>query len=159
MTEQSRASSWSRRTRLVVCLCFGVVAGTGVFTFSYAEGGSYLSDDPAACANCHVMSEHFGDWQRGSHHAVAVCNDCHAPDSLVPKYAVKAINGWNHSVAFTTGRFDDPFQITAMNVRVAEQSCRRCHGELVAAIDSSMSSGTDEAERLSCIRCHEGVGH
>src|SRR5690606_5488477 len=116
MTEESRASTWRRRTRLAVCLCLGVVAGTGLFTFSYAEGGSYLSDDPAACANCHVMNDHFYDWQRGPHHAVAVCNDCHAPDTLIPKYAVKAINGWNHSVAFTTGRFDDPFQITAMNV-------------------------------------------
>lgn len=123
-----------------------------MFTFTYAEGTSYLSDDPAACANCHVMNEHFARWQRGPHHAVAVCNDCHAPESLIPKYAVKGINGWNHSVAFTTGHFDDPFRITPLNVRVAERSCRRCHGELVATIDH------DPAE-LRCIRCHANVGH
>lgn len=153
--EQSSGPSWPRRIRLAVCLALGVVAGVGVFTFSYAEGASYLSDDPAACANCHVMTEHFDDWQRGPHHAVAVCNDCHAPKSLIPKYAVKGINGWNHSVAFTTGRFDDPFQITAMNVRVAEQSCRRCHADMVAAIDSH----ADDPEQVSCLRCHEDVGH
>ncbi len=31
----------------------------GVFTFTYAEGFSCLSDDPRACANCHVMREVF----------------------------------------------------------------------------------------------------
>lgn len=142
----------SVRARLAVCVSLGLVAGTGLFTFSYAEGVSYLSDAPAACANCHVMNDHYQDWQRGSHHAVAVCNDCHAPESLIPKYAVKAINGWNHSVAFTTGRFEDPFQITAMNLRVTEQSCRRCHADLVHAIDPG-------AAELSCLRCHAGVGH
>jgi cytochrome c nitrite reductase small subunit len=141
-----------RRIRLAICLSLGVIAGTGLFTFTYAEGVSYLSDDPEACANCHVMVDHHEAWQRGSHHAVAVCNDCHAPESLIPKYAVKAINGWNHSVAFTTGEFADPFQITPMNVRVAEQSCRRCHASLVHAIDPG-------AGELSCLRCHAGVGH
>ena len=30
-------------------------------------GASYLTDDPAACANCHVMQEHFDAWPRSSH--------------------------------------------------------------------------------------------
>jgi cytochrome c nitrite reductase small subunit len=29
---------------------FGVVAGIGGYTFVYAKGGSYLTNDPAACA-------------------------------------------------------------------------------------------------------------
>lgn len=123
-----------------------------VFTFAYAEGGSYLSNDPAACANCHVMNDHLKDWERGTHHAVAVCNDCHAPKSFFGKYLVKGINGWNHSVAFTTGRFHDPFQITDMNVRVAEQNCRRCHERIVHAFDPGVG-------KMSCTRCHEGAGH
>ena len=32
----------------------GILAGIGVVTFVYAEGTSYLSTDPAACANCHT---------------------------------------------------------------------------------------------------------
>jgi len=33
----------------------GVLLGIGLVTFVYAEGASYLSTDPAACANCHIM--------------------------------------------------------------------------------------------------------
>jgi nitrate/TMAO reductase-like tetraheme cytochrome c subunit len=36
---------------------FGAAAGLGAFTFVYAKGNSYLTNDPAACANCHVMTE------------------------------------------------------------------------------------------------------
>jgi hypothetical protein len=35
----------------------GGVFGLGGYTFVYAEGGSYFSDDPRACVNCHVMRE------------------------------------------------------------------------------------------------------
>jgi len=37
----------------------GAVAGIGIFTFGYAKGASYLTNDPEACANCHVMEEQF----------------------------------------------------------------------------------------------------
>ncbi len=36
---------------------FGGVAGLGGFTFTYAQGFSYLSNDPQACVNCHIMRE------------------------------------------------------------------------------------------------------
>ena len=50
-----------RRSSLVVlfaCL-LGVPAGIGAFTFVYAKGFSYLSSDPRACVNCHVMNEQY----------------------------------------------------------------------------------------------------
>ena len=34
-----------------IALAIGAVAGLGGFTFVYAKGGSYLGNDPAACAN------------------------------------------------------------------------------------------------------------
>ena len=40
---------------VVSCLC-GMAAGLGTFTFVYAQGSSDLPNDPAACANCHVMN-------------------------------------------------------------------------------------------------------
>ena len=43
-------------------LMIGIAVGIGVYTFAYAKGWSYLTDDPAACANCHVMSEQFDGW-------------------------------------------------------------------------------------------------
>ena len=33
----------------------GLAAGVGAYTFGYARAASYLTDDPKACANCHVM--------------------------------------------------------------------------------------------------------
>lgn len=133
----------------------GIATAVGAYTFVYARGYSYLTNDPEACANCHVMENHFRAWTRSSHHAVAVCNDCHTPPALVPKYVTKAINGFNHSVAFTTGRFPEPLRITARNADVTEQACRKCHEDIVLAIESPHPS----RERLSCIRCHSTVGH
>lgn len=140
----------------VTAALVGVAAGAGIFTFFYAKGGSYLTNDPAACANCHVMEEQFAGWTAGSHRGVAVCNDCHTPPGFVAKYAVKALNGWNHSRAFTTGEFHEPIQITGLNRRVTQAACRGCHGEIVAAIDARPSAHSGP---LDCIECHRDVGH
>jgi cytochrome c nitrite reductase small subunit len=131
----------------------GLVAGLAGYTFVYARGYSYLLDDPAACANCHVMREQYDGWAKSSHHAVATCNDCHTPHGLVGKYATKAINGWNHSVAFTTGNFHEPIRANARNRRIAEEACAKCHQ---AVIDSMHVTS---AEPAACVRCHRAVGH
>jgi cytochrome c nitrite reductase small subunit len=140
---------------LVLAVALGVAAGLGAFTFVYAKGFSYLTDDPGACANCHVMQSHFDRWLKSSHRAVAVCNDCHTPAGFLAKYLTKALNGYHHSYAFTTGRFPDPIRITERNRKVAEGACRKCHAEMVEAIFGT--SGAEQAP--SCIRCHPGVGH
>lgn len=142
--------------RIAIGALVGVALGVGAYTFVYARGASYLTDDPAACANCHVMSEQLAGWVKGSHRAVAVCNDCHTPPGLVAKYAVKARNGFWHSFAFTTGRFPDPIQITPANRAAAERACRKCHAAVVEAIDAR---GAGEGRPLACIRCHRSVGH
>ena len=143
------------RTTITLALgvAAGLAAGLGGYTFVYARGASYLTNDPAACANCHVMQEHHDAWVRSSHRAVAVCNDCHTPHNVVGKYAVKASNGFWHSFAFTTGRFPDPLRIKPGNLRVAEAACRRCHGDIVEAIDAGSSRPSQ------CVSCHRGVGH
>jgi cytochrome c nitrite reductase small subunit len=135
---------------IAVTVLLGAAAGLGIFTFVYAKGASYLGSDPAACANCHIMREHFDAWRKSSHHAVAGCNDCHAPPSGPRKYWVKAVNGFNHSYAFTTGDFVEPLRITRRNREVTEEQCRHCHGDVVHAM------GTAE---IACIRCHDAVGH
>lgn len=138
----------------------GIALGVGLFTFGYAKGASYMTNDPAACANCHVMEEQYAAWSRGSHRSVAVCNDCHTPPGLVPKYATKAINGWNHSLAFTTGRFPEPIRITPRNRDVTERACRKCHEAVVTAIDAHAARQDARAsERLACLACHRDVGH
>ena len=142
---------------LVLAIAAGVAVGTGLFTFGYAKGAAYLTNDPSACANCHVMDEQYSAWSRGSHRAVAVCNDCHAPHDFFGKYLTKGINGWNHSLAFTTGRFPEPIRITPRNRRITENACRSCHGEIVQAIDAH--AGADPADRLACLTCHRDAGH
>jgi cytochrome c nitrite reductase small subunit len=139
----------------IVAIMLGILIAIGGYTFVYARGYSYVTNDPAACANCHVMEDHYRAWMRSSHRSVAVCNDCHTPPGLVPKYATKAINGFNHSLAFTTGRFPEPLRLTSRNVDVTEKACRKCHENIVDAIEGPHP----ERNRLSCIRCHSAVGH
>jgi len=132
----------------------GLAAGIGGYTFLYAQGGSYVTDDPAACANCHVMQGQFDAWRRGPHHHVAVCNDCHVPSGPVARYLVKALNGWHHSSSFTTGNYPDAIRIREESRAIVEGQCRTCHADLVAAMEGG---GRDNP--ISCIRCHESVGH
>ncbi len=146
------------RRALWIAAILGLAVGIGLFTFGYAKGASYLTNDPAACANCHVMEEQYAGWSRGSHRAVAVCNDCHTPPGLLNKYGTKALNGWNHSLAFTTGWFPEPIRITARNLDVTERACRKCHESIVQAIDPHGGPDTGPG-RLACLTCHRDVGH
>ena len=145
------------RIVLVAWIVAGLALGIGSYTFVYAKGYSYLTNDPAACANCHIMRDHFAAWTRASHRAVATCNDCHTPPGLVPKYVTKAQNGFWHSFYFTTGRYPDPLQITPRNHRITEMACRTCHVDLTASIDPAHSSS--DAAGVTCTRCHNDVGH
>lgn len=129
----------------------GVAAGLGGYTFVHAKGTSYLGNDPATCANCHVMQGHLDGWRKSSHHAVATCNDCHTPANPVLKAVVKAANGFHHSYAFTAG--DVPANLRARDATraVVEGQCRHCHADVVTA----MVGGGE----VSCVRCHDSVGH
>jgi len=140
---------------LVLAGLFGGIVGLGGFTVNYAQGLSYLTDDPKACANCHIMREYYDGWNRGSHKHVAACNDCHAPhDNLLHKYAIKGINGFRHSFAFTTGNFSEPIRITPLNRDVTQHACLTCHADMTVAI-----SHRDDPNPTDCLRCHAGVGH
>jgi cytochrome c nitrite reductase small subunit len=146
-----RAGSW---VMLGAAAVVGLAAGLGGFTFLYARGGSYLTDDPAACANCHVMKDQFDGWAKSTHRSVAVCNSCHTPPNVFRKYLVKGLNGWHHSRAFTLGDFHEPIAIKAANLAVTEEACRHCHHDVVQAIDTHPGGGA-----LSCVSCHRDVGH
>ena len=148
-----------RRLVTSLALLLGLTIGLGAFTFVYARGYSYLSNDASVCANCHVMQEHLDAWNKSTHRSVATCNDCHTPHNLVGKYTVKARNGFWHSFYFTTGRFPDPLRITEPNRKVTEGACRYCHAEITEAIDHApvKTGGSDESMR--CVRCHRYVGH
>ncbi len=148
----------SRKTLIALVVLgslLGIACGVGVYTFIYAKGGSYLTNDPSACANCHIMEEHFSAWIKSTHHAFASCNDCHTPENFFGKYATKANNGFWHSFAFTTGDYPDPIFIKGYNRRIAENSCRKCHNHIIDGIEAH----TQTEEPFSCVRCHGSVGH
>jgi len=61
-----------------------------LFALGTVGAGTYLGDDVAAGANCHIMRNIFKDWAKSSYSALASSNDRHAPSSVAPKYASKA---------------------------------------------------------------------
>lgn len=144
----------------LTAILLGIAIGLGGFTFVYAKGYSYLGTNPAACANCHIMDDHYAAWLKSSHHAVAGCNDCHTPHETIPKYVVKAKNGFWHSFYFTTGNFPDPIRITEPNRDVVQEACRYCHARITENIDHRLpSDDTPGTEPLDCTHCHRHVGH
>lgn len=147
--------SFSARQLTALFLMLGGIVGLGAYTFVYANGTSYLSDSPEACANCHVMHTQYESWQKSGHKHVANCNDCHMPNnSFITKYVAKSYNGVMHSTAFTSGNYPDTLKITNFNRDVALLNCVRCHEGVV----SSMAKvGT--ADQADCLSCHRGVGH
>lgn len=139
---------------VLVAVIVGITAGLGLYTFVYARGYSYLTNNPQACANCHVMQEYYDAWIKSPHRSVAACNDCHTPHNFVGKYATKVENGFFHSLAFTSGWYPDNIFIRPRDARVAEGTCRSCHEEITTSIAGPHNSNT-----ISCIRCHFDVGH
>jgi cytochrome c nitrite reductase small subunit len=137
--------------RIVIAVMLGVFAGTGIFTFWYAKGFSYLSNDPKACANCHIMNDNYKTWQVGSHRSVT-CNDCHVPHSFVRKYISKGLNGYHHSFAFTFGP-PEVICIKKGNSDILNENCITCHEKMV----SHLQVVGDPSRR--CTDCHKWVGH
>jgi cytochrome c nitrite reductase small subunit len=166
----NRRFALGTRAAFIAVITIGIALGLGAYTFVYARGYSYLSNNASACANCHIMREHYDAWNKSSHKAVATCNSCHTPHNIVGKYATKARNGFWHSFYFTAGGYPDPLRITGRDREITEQACRHCHEDIVAAIDPDprargtsaahvATASAHAAEPTDCIRCHEYVGH
>lgn len=145
-------------SNLGLAVCVALIAvpfGSGMYTFFYADGFSYLSKNPAACANCHVMRDTFDDWSKGSHARVAVCVDCHLPRDFVGKWYTKAENGFAHSLMMTLGRFDN-IRARPVSKRIALDNCLHCHDSLVNHFNQS---GLADDAALDCTSCHRSAGH
>jgi cytochrome c nitrite reductase small subunit len=147
-----------RRSRIVIAsaIAAGIVLGLGGFTFHYAEGLSYFSTDPKACANCHIMRRQYDGWQKASHHGAATCVDCHLPHTFFAKYFAKASNGWHHSKGFTLQDFEEPIRIKSRNSAILQANCLRCHEPMVHDLVSGARTDRDAVE---CVHCHASVGH
>lgn len=138
-----------KNLQLSFFVLLGIFIGASAFTFYYGKGYSYLSDDPGACMNCHVMDEFYRSWELSSHRDVG-CNECHLPHGFVRQYAAKANNGLLHATAFT---FSDPQVIRLRDggdERIS-RNCIRCHAATVAFVNRGGGQ--------LCTDCHKGVGH
>ena len=142
---------------ITLAALIGVVVGVAAFTFHYSGFFNYFYDDPETCAQCHAMSEQYEGWQKGPHRDVATCNSCHTVhDNVVAKYVNKADNGFFHALWFTTDTYPENIEIRDHNRNIVEASCLHCHGSMVDDVNHACSA---RGETLSCIRCHDGVGH
>lgn len=134
----------------------GCFVGVGAYLFTVSNAASYLSDDPKACINCHVMVPEYASWQHSSHAKVATCNDCHVPhDSLLAKYLYKAKDGTRHSFMFTFRMEPQVMKATEEAKKVIQGNCLRCHGELVQQATAPVFHSFDRP----CVDCHREVPH
>jgi cytochrome c nitrite reductase small subunit len=114
--------------RVPVIISLGVLFGLILVTLHIANATSYLSNDPRACINCHVMTTEYASWQRSSHARVAGCADCHVPqDNFVRTYAFKASDGLRHATMFTFRLEPQVIRIKAAGANVVQENCIRCH--------------------------------
>jgi cytochrome c nitrite reductase small subunit len=130
----------------------GTALGMTLVLIRIANATSYLSDDPQACINCHVMTDAYASSQRGSHGQVAVCIDCHVPhDNIAAKYAYKAQDGLKHSYVFTMRKEPQVLGLSARAVPVVQANCVHCHSHQVMMI------GAAAVPQRHCWDCHQGI--
>lgn len=150
-------------TTTVVALCIASIMF--VYLVYSSKALSYLSHDPRACINCHVMNTQFATWQHSSHAETATCVDCHLPrGNLIAKYIAKSDDGWRHSVAFTLNTYNHTITISDRGAKRVQDNCISCHSSTVANIiaNSQHYDAFDDPNVLTgrtCWSCHEGVAH
>ncbi|MFH1726107.1 MAG: cytochrome c nitrite reductase small subunit [Elusimicrobiota bacterium] len=143
--------------RLPAMVLLGIGGGLGLFIVHISNAGSYLSDDPNTCVNCHIMAPQYATWLHSAHRDRAGCNDCHVPqDNLAHQYFFKSMDGLRHSAIFTLRREPQVIRIREAGRRVVQANCRRCHGELLFRVRAGAAGGP--GERL-CWDCHRHTPH
>ncbi len=148
--------------RLPVFTLTGVLIGLGALALYVGNATSYLSDDPKACMNCHVMAPQYATWERSSHARVAVCNDCHVPqNNIFNKFLFKAMDGTRHSFMFTFRLEPQVIHIKEMGAAAVQQNCIRCHSSLTQNVKEKFVSFDlrDHGEGKLCWECHRETPH
>lgn len=138
------------------------VGGFGLFLY-HLRAHTLVTDAPAACMNCHVMTPYYASWSHSSHARNATCNDCHIPhENFVRKWAVKARDGMRHVYVFLTNTEPEVIQAHTPGSQVIMNNCIRCHTQLntefvtTGRIDYMMAQvGAGKA----CWDCHRDVPH
>lgn len=141
------------RLRTALIVLAGIAVGMALYLARISNITSYLSDDPRACINCHIMNPEYATWERSSHGRVTNCNDCHVPhDNVFNKYRFKMEDGLRHSAMFTLRMEPQVIKARPEALHVIQQNCIRCHQGQLA---HTKLGGSER----SCTECHREVPH
>ena len=145
-------SGLSRKWQIAICVLVGLAVGATIITARLGNAASYLSESPETCMNCHVMTDAYASWQRGSHGKVAVCTDCHIPhNNPIAKLAFKGADGMKHSYVFTARSEPQVLRLSQGAIPVVQANCLRCHQNNFKMVRLAAPS-----ER-KCWDCHSNV--
>ena len=145
-------SGLSRGWQITACVAVGVAVGLAVFVARVANAVSYLSDAPETCMNCHVMTDAYVTWERGSHARVTKCVDCHVPNSNpVAQLTFKGMDGTKHATIFTPRKEPQVLRLSKIAAPVVQANCMRCHHDQFQMI---RLAGPGERK---CWDCHNNV--
>lgn len=140
----------------------GIVVGLTFYGIYISRVFSYLSDDPAACVNCHIMSPHYASWYHSSHREHATCNDCHIPhDNKIRGLWFKINDGLRHSTIFTFGGYPQVIRIRESGQEVVQENCLRCHSHQLSFVSIFQTSSQKPLHQFhrKCWECHREVPH
>ncbi|MFC2135287.1 cytochrome c nitrite reductase small subunit [Bacteroidota bacterium] len=150
------------RWKFPVIILSGIIVGLGMNVLYISNAVSYLSDDPMACVNCHVMKPQYATWMHGSHGRDTNCNDCHVPhDNVFEKYWFKAQDGLRHATMFTLRMEPQVIQIKEAGKKAVQENCIRCHENSIqpVALRSINNNMIAEDGQRYCWDCHREVPH
>lgn len=152
-----------RQYILPVIFSVGIIGGLALYTGYMARIHSYLSDDPSACVNCHIMTPYYETWRHSSHAQWTNCNDCHVPhDNAFKKYAFKAKDGLYHSAIFTLKMEPVAIRPRDESYEVIMDNCIRCHSDLNIEVMMGKAKNfadTQKGDGKACWDCHQNVPH
>lgn len=141
----------------------GIFVGLSLFIVFHSRAFSYLSDNPSACVNCHIMMPYYATWSHSSHAIHTNCNDCHVPhNNTLNKYFFKAKDGLRHATVFTFHNEPQVMQAIDASSEVILNNCIRCHTQLNTEF---VKTGTQTYKMIvdnngkACWDCHRDVPH
>lgn len=150
------------RWRSFAVFAIAAILGLGLFMMREAEVVSYLSDNPQACVNCHVMTPVYNSWMHSSHREWVSCNGCHVPqDNIVNSYYFKAKDGLYHSAVFTARAEPEVIFMREASAEVVQNNCIRCHVQQVTQTkyDGYIEDHKENRTDRQCWSCHKEVPH
>ena len=174
-TEVETKSKFKKILKLALIISVGILIGMllSLFTAHMVEETS----DEEFCGSCHSMEpmvKAFRDDIHGGNNRVgfkATCTDCHLPHDGVANYMFqKSLTGMHDVYVETFGDLEKINWETKRKERrhfVYDSGCLRCHKNLREATLSNHKAliahkayfdKKDEID-LSCVTCHENVGH